>query len=321
MPTVMAFAAPQAAEATATADVTREGHSSRPHDLTRNRESVGPVAVAPLHPSSAPHLTPPPKPEEAPTETLSAGLTAHDLVGLDAFADLPEEMHVQLARSARVEALTPDEEVAGFGVALVLSGEASVCTSIVDTPALQAEGGTLVPSCGTLAEGMPLRVVAGPKGARVAVWDQPAIDEAIRACPWVVDELREVSDRLQAFAGATIGPLGDLEESQLHHVLERLRIQALEPGETIVLSGHPVPGLVVVGAGTVEFFEQEPGPASAAARPGDILFASALLSGQESPATARAATGGALVLIGEHPTLRALFEQFPELLHLLSTEI
>ncbi|AKT36594.1 cyclic nucleotide-binding domain-containing protein [Chondromyces crocatus] len=292
-----------------------------------------PVATAP--PAQVTHDPLPPKtdsptsssgsaprslPDCAPTEQTDA-LTAADLANVDAFADLPEEMHEQLARATRVEQLTMDEEVAGFGVALVLAGEASVCTSIVDTPAIHATPHTLVPSRGTLTEGVPLRVVAGAEGARVAVWDQDTIDIALRTCPWVVDDLREVADRLQAFAGATIGPLGDLDDDQLRHVLERLRVQLLKPGEVFLLSGHPVPGLAIIGAGTVELLEKDDEPPTAAARPGDILFASALLSGQQAPATARAAASGALLLIAEHRTLRSLFEEVPALIQLLSAEL
>jgi hypothetical protein len=282
---------------------------------------------APIQPAVAGAAAPAEKPDteppgEPPTEARppAARLSGQDLADLEAFADLPEEMHEELARAARVEALAAEEEVAGFGVALVLDGEASVCTSIVDTPALHAVARTLVPSRGSLADGMPLRVVAAAAGARVAVWDQSIIDDALRTCPWVVDELRDAADRLQALAGATIGPLGDLNEERLGAMLERLRLQVMHEGDVVVLSGHPMPGLVVVGAGTVELLEDGQESPVGAARPGDLIFAGALLMGQPAPATARAAAGGALLLVGEHRTLRELFEQIPELIPLLSED-
>jgi hypothetical protein len=264
----------------------------------------------------APAEADPPAPEPAAVEAF----TGSDLDQVDTFADLPEEMHEALARSARVDDLAPDEELAGFGAALVLRGKATVCTTIVDTPAHHAVIKTLVPSRGTLAEGIPLRVVAGAGGARVAIWDQAIIDEALRTCPWVLDELRATADLLQALAGATMGPLGELEEEPLHRILSRLGLRCLQPEEPIVYAGNPMPGLVVVGAGTIELVEEKSEQVIGSASSGDLLFAAVLLSGQPAPAIARASASGALVLLGEHPVLRELFESTPELIQLLAQE-
>lgn len=249
-------------------------------------------------------------------------LTGRDLEDVDAFADLPEELHEALASAARVEDLAANEEVSGFGATLVLFNDAMVCSAIVDTPAARASAGTLVPSRGTLAEGIPLRVVAGARGTLVAVWDQATIDDALRACPWVVDELREAADQLQAYCGATIGPLGDLEEELLPSVLEQLSLRHLQPEESVVMSGHPMPGLMVVGGGSVELVEEAEGAVNVVGtlRPGDLVFADALLTGQPAPRTARAAASGALVLLGEHPVLRELFEAAPSLISVLSED-
>jgi hypothetical protein len=299
--------------------------SPRPPAETADTQAQAPLpaAAAPQSPLDAADTEPP---SDTPVDAspgaphAAARLEGGDLAGLEAFADLPEEMHEELARAARVQDLAAEEEVAGFGVALVLEGEASVCTSIVDTPALHAVARTLVPSRGSLADGMPLRVVAASTGARVAVWDQATIDDALRTCPWVVDELRDAADRLQALAGATIGPLGDLNEERLGALLDRLGLQVMHEGTTVVLSGHPMPGLIVVGAGTVELIEDDQEAPIGAARPGDLIFAGALLMGQPAPATARAAAGGALLLVGDHRTLRELFEQIPELIPLLNED-
>ncbi|WP_165373515.1 cyclic nucleotide-binding domain-containing protein [Sorangium cellulosum] len=248
-------------------------------------------------------------------------LTGRELEPIEAFADLPEGMHDELARAAHVGDLAPDEELAVYGAALVLTGSASVCANIVDTPAERAATRTLVPSRGTLQEGIPLRVVADAGGARVAIWDQTTIDNALRTCPWVVDELRGVADRLQALAGATMGPLGELEEPLLRRVLGRLRLRVLEPGEQLIHAGNPMPGLVIIGAGALDLIEERSRQSAGAARPGDLLFASALLAGQPAPSIARAATGGALVLVADHPTLRELFESTPELLTILAQAV
>ncbi|WP_148314461.1 Crp/Fnr family transcriptional regulator [Sorangium cellulosum] len=281
----------------------------------------GTAATVDLDPGLAPDL---PQPEAASASPLAAGaaaLTGRDLEHIEAFADLPEEMHDELALTAHVEDLAPDEELAVYGAALVLSGSAAVCATIVDAPAEHAAIRTLVPSRGTLEEGIPLRIVAGARGARVAIWDQATIDNALRTCPWVLDELRAVADRLQSLAGVTMGPLGELEETLLHRVLGRLRLRSLEPGEPLIHAGNPMPGLVIVGAGTLELVAERTQELAGAARPGELLFASELLGGQPAPAIARAAGTGALVLIADHPALRELFESTPELLSILAQSV
>ncbi|WP_437732913.1 cyclic nucleotide-binding domain-containing protein [Sorangium sp. So ce1335] len=277
----------------------------------------GAIAAIDLDPEIAPDLPQPDAAGAAP----AAALTGRDIEQIEAFADLPEEMHDELAIAAQVGDLAPDEELAVQGAALVLSGSAAVCASIVDVPAERAVIRTLVPSRGTLGDGIPLRVVAGAGGARVAIWDQATIDDALRSCPWVVDELRTVADRLQSLAGATMGPLGELEETLLRRVLGRLRLRALVPGEALVHAGNPMPGLVIIGAGALELVDERSHETTGAARPGELLFASELLGGQPAPSIARAAADGALVLIADHPVLRELFESTPELLSILAQSV
>lgn len=275
----------------------------------------GAIPAIDIDPELAPDL---PQPDgDAP----AAVLTGRDIEQIEAFADLPEEMHDELALAAQVDDLAPDEELAVNGAALVLSGSAAVCASIVDVPAERAAIRTLVPSRGTLEDGIPLRVVAGADGARVAIWDQATIDNALRTCPWVVDELRTVADRLQSLAGATMGPLGELEETLLRRVLGRLRLRPLVPGEPLVHAGNPMPGLVIIGAGALDLVDERSHEIIGAARPGELLFASELLGGQPAPSIARATAGGALVLIADHPVLRELFESTPELLSILAQSV
>ncbi|KYF92259.1 hypothetical protein BE17_31910, partial [Sorangium cellulosum] len=279
--------------------------------------AAGEIAALDIDPEIAPDL-----PQlGAAGATPGAALTGRDIEQIEAFADLPEEMHEELARAAHVGDLAPDEELAVDGAALVLSGSAAVCANIVDMPAERAAIRTLVPARGTLEEGIPLRVVAAAGGARVAIWNQTTIDNALRTCPWVLDELRTVADRLQSLAGATMGPLGELEETLLRRVLGRLRVRGLEPGEQLIHAGNPMPGLVIIGAGALELVDERSHDTLGAARPGELLFASELLGGQPAPSIARAAGGGALVLIADHPVLRELFESTPELLSILAQSV
>src|SRR5262249_14430339 len=143
-----------------------------------------------------PASPPPPPPASPPPPPPAAGLDAAVLEGVEILADLPVDARGRLCSLARGEALGADEEGAGFGGALLVTGSASVCATIVDERVSRAEPGTLVPTRGTFAEAVALRVVAGSSGARVAVWDQTVIDETLRPCPWVLEELAAHADRL-----------------------------------------------------------------------------------------------------------------------------
>jgi hypothetical protein len=239
---------------------------------------------------------------------------------VDAFSDLPPEMQHRLVALARVEALSADEEVSGFGAALLLSGEAAVCATIVDTPACRAVKGTLVPSRGSLAEAVGIRVVAGSQGAKVAIWDQPAIEDALKSCPWVLDELVSRADRIQALAGATMGALGEIDEASRSELLDRLTVHFAQPGESLVEDGGETLGLAIIGGGAVDLGAKG-ATAAQSLHPGELLFARAVLAKQRAPRSAHASASGALVLIGEAKIARELMTSSPPLASLLSDAI
>ncbi len=162
---------------------------------------------------------------------------------------MPRDARVRLAALAKVEVLGADDEVSAFGAALLVDGSGSVCATIVDEPISRAVPGTLVPTRGTLAEAVALRLVAGAGGALVAVWDQPALDEALGACPWVLEELVARADRLQALAGATMGPLGELDEPTRDRLLDRLTVWVARAREVIATEGA---GAALLCVGSVE---------------------------------------------------------------------
>ncbi len=209
-------------------------------------------------------------------------------------------MRIKLASLARVEVLGADEEVSAFGAALLVHGEASVCATIVDERISRAEVGTLVPTRGTFAGAVALRVVAGPAGARVAIWDQSVIDDALRSCPWVLEELVARADRLQALAGATMGPLGELDEPTRDRVLERLVVRVALAQEAVSADGAAA-ALVCVGSVEVST-AGEP----VVVRAGEVLFPRANAEG------AKAGAHGAILLVGDaelaaSPPLSSLF--------------
>jgi hypothetical protein len=235
---------------------------------------------------------------------------------VEELADLPDELQRQLAALARVESLAADEEVAGFGAVLVLEGSVVVCATIVDIPAFEGDAKTLIPGLGTLAEGVPLRVVGGPNGARVAVWMPSSFEPVMKLCPWVLDELRQASDRIQARAGATMGPLEALEDASRQLVLARLSARVLRPQEVITEAGKPMPGLAIVGVGTIELLDGD--QVVGESRPGDALFPDAALMGTTAPQTSRASSGGAILLVASRQIALDLLSQVPPLIEVLS---
>jgi hypothetical protein len=266
-----------------------------------------------------PAPAPPPQPPAPSASPPRPSIEGIPLEEIDAFVDLSSEMHQRLIDLARIEVLASDEEVSSFGAALLLAGDASVCATIVDAPACRATTGTLVPSRGSLSDTIAIRVVAGKTGAKVAVWEQPVIDEALKPCPWIIDELCDRSDRIQALAGATMGALGDVDEASRNVLLDRLKVRVLRPFEVIATAGASMPGVVVIGAGTIELLGSEEQPAKNL-RPGELLFQRAVLEVQPAPCGARAGANGALVLTADAKIAQQLFASVPPLISLLSGE-
>ncbi len=245
----------------------------------------------------------PAEPARGPTARV---LDASALESVEALADVPPETRALLASRARVEVLGADDEVSAFGAALVIEGSSSVSATIVDAPVAHAVAGTLVPTRGTFADAVALRVVAGPDGARVALWDQSVLDEALGSCPWVLEELVGRADRLQALAGATMGPLGELDEASRDGVLDKLVVCVLRAGEAVDAEGIAA---ALVGAGSVEL---SAAGKSVVVRAGEVLFPRV-----EAQDDAKAGAHGTILLVGDAgfaadldagpPSLRSLF--------------
>jgi len=285
---------------------------------------VEPVPAVKVEPPPAVKVEPPPAVKVEPVPAVKsvrppagALIDGVPLDEVDAFVDLPLDMQHRLVALARIEALAADEEVSSFGAALLLAGEAAVCATIVDTPACRAVKGTLVPSRGSLTDAVGVRVVAGAQGARVAIWDQPVIEDALKSCPWVLDELVSRADRIQALAGATMGPLGEVDEAARNELLDRLTVHFAQPQESLVEAGGETLGIVIVGGGVVELSAQG-ATAAQGLHPGEMLFARAVLEGRPAPRSAHAGASGALVLIGEAKIAKELMASSPPLAALLA---
>jgi hypothetical protein len=262
-----------------------------------------------------------PAPSDAPpsAEPLLAGVSLADVRGLQ---DLPEEAQALLIKQARIERLARNDELNGFGVALVLDGWISIMPAIAEVPCARATAGDVVCTWGTLDEAILLSAVAGQDGTAVAVWEKSMLDDATADCPWVADELRLVADRYQTLAGVTMGAMGDrLDESLRAMVTERCEVRALMPGEVLVDKGGVVPGLHIVGAGRIELADGSSSSAEVEDElgPGDFLFAAQVLQGGVAPAVARAGKSGALVLFAERKVAHELLVSVPPLLEIFAT--
>jgi len=242
-----------------------------------------------------------------------------DLSGVDALSDLPDDARDAFASAATVQELGRDEEVSGFALALVVSGTVDLAATIVDSSALTLEEGAVLRARGTIEAAAPMRLVALSERATVATWDEGAVDAAFHACPWVEDELRAAGDRLQALVGATMGPLGDrLDPTLRAEVTSKLAVRALAEHEVFAVRGAPIPGLLVVGAGELELVGDDGTPSGTVLRPGDFLFPGEVLGAAPAPATVRAATGGALILVADRKLAQELLVTCPPLLEVFA---
>ncbi len=214
--------------------------------------------------------------------------------------------------------IATEEEVSHFALALVVDGEIDVSATIVDAPALRLERNSILRSRGTLVPGiaLPPRMRVAD-GALVATWDDAAVDAAFRTCPWVEDDLRAVTDKVQAKAGVTMGPLGErFDQSLREHLLSKLTVRPLAPGEVLVAQGKPTP-IAIVGIG--ELVLTKSGGGEETLGPGDFVFPTQILAHAPAPATAAAGAGGAVVLYGDRSVSQELLMSFPPLLELLAT--
>ena len=238
---------------------------------------------------------------------------------MEALADLPEDARDGFAKAATVQRLAREEEVAGFALALVLEGEVDLAATIVDASAVRLRAGQMVRAKGTIEHVTPVRLVGASEAARVATWDEPAVEAALHGCPWVEDELRAAGDRFQAEVGITLGALGErLDQSLRADLTHRLTLRALAEHEVYATRGKPLPGLLVVGAGELELVDESDRVTGDPLRAGDFVFPTEVLRAAPAPHTVRAAKGGALVLFAERGVAQELLVTCPPLLEIIA---
>jgi CRP-like cAMP-binding protein len=109
-----------------------------------------------------------------------------------------------------------------------------------------------------------------------------------------------------------------LDESLRTLAIERLETRILQPNEVLASAGLPVPGMVIVGVGTVELDDDGGEQARDRLLPGDFLFATEVLGSEAAPATARAGARGAVVLFGGRAVAHELLLTCPPLLEIFA---
>lgn len=272
-----------------------------------------PVEAPPAAETSPTEVEPAPS-EPAPAEAAAAPL---DLDDVEAFADLPDDARTDFAAAATIHALAEGEEIGTFALAYVVSGSFDVAATVVDAPAVRLADGAVLRARGTTDENVPIRFIcATPRGV-LATWSDASVDEAFRTIPWVEDDLRAAADRVQTLVGITIGPLGErLDVSIREEIVGRLTMRPLVAGELVVQEGEPVPGLLLVGIGELELVKDD--EVVGAVGSGDFLFPTEVLGAGSAPSTARAGSGGALVMFGDRRIAQELLVTCPPLLEVFA---
>lgn len=239
-----------------------------------------------------------------------------DLSAVDALSDIPDDEREAFAAQASFHDLATDEDVHGFALALVISGEVDVVATVLDA-AEHIAPGTVLRARGTNEKGFELRLVCRSASARVATWPAAPVAAAFASCPWVEDDLRIATDRLQALVGITSGPLADrLDESLRQEVVKKMTTRALAPHEVLVKKGEPVPGAFLVGVGGLETVEGE--AVTGDIEVGDFVFPTAVLGAGAAPATVRAPIDGAVILYADRKATQELLVTCPPLLEILA---
>jgi hypothetical protein len=167
-------------------------------------------------------------------------------------------------------------------------------------------------------EAGPLRLIADSAQTHVVTWSEEKMTQAMRDCPWVVDDLRLLADRFQAHASAGLGPLGErLDDALRAAVYERLTVRVLSPQESIAERGKPLKGLFVVAVGELNVSSDS--VTHRPIRPGEFLFPSCVIGAEPAPHDVKAGPKGGLVLFATRPVAHELMMSVPPLLEILAS--
>jgi hypothetical protein len=263
-------------------------------------------------PAPAPSPLPPPSSEEGQPPSVD-GLSFESV---EALADLPEEAQSELSRTGQLLVLASGQQlVLSEGAALITRGTAHVTLMHSDVSAARVGAGAVIAARGSVEAG-PLRLIADSAQTHVVTWSEEKLTQAMRDCPWVVDDLRLLADRFQAHASAGLGPLGErLDDALRAAVYERLQVRVLAPGEVIAERDKPLKGLFVVAVGELEVSSAR----NRSLRPGEFVFPGCVIGAEPAPHDVKAGPKGSLVLFATRPVAHELMMSVPPLLEILAS--
>ena len=270
--------------------------------------------------TSAPPAPPPPAPSPLPPPSSDEGqppsVDGLSFESVEALADLPEEAQSELSKSGQLLVLASGQRlVLSEGAALITRGTAHVTLMHSDVSAARVGAGAVIAARGSVEAG-PLRLIADSAQTHVITWSEEKLTQAMRDCPWVVDDLRLLADRFQAHASAGLGPLGErLDDALRAAVYERLQVRVLAPGEIVAERDKPLKGLFVVAVGELEVSS----PRNRALRPGEFVFPGCVIGAEPAPHDVRAGPKGSLVLFATRPVAHELMMSVPPLLEILAS--
>jgi hypothetical protein len=285
-------------------------------ELARLLAPHSPMAKGVRAPALAVLPVPSPLPQPSSEEGQPPSVDGLDFQSVEALADLPEDAQAELAASGQLLSLTSGQEVVLHeGAALITRGTVHVTLTYSDVSAARVGAGAVVAARGSVEAG-PLRLIADSAQTHIVLWTEEKMTQAMRDCPWVVDDLRLLADRFQAHASAGLGPLGErLDDALRAAVYERLQVRVLSPEESVAERGKPLKGLFVVAVGELNISDVAHRPI----RPGEFLFPSCVIGAEPAPHDVKAGPKGGLVLFATRPVAHELMMSVPPLLEILAS--
>ncbi len=283
---------------------------SEPAPVTPDLESE-PVPRSYGEPPASPHA-PQPAPVAGITEMGPEALSPLDLEGIATLAAATPDERERLVAKARVILCADGVELPECGLALVLEGEVTATLDENGSVIVRVGPGGLMCRRGTLdlATGVHLEVTAAD--STIALWSEAALSASV--AEEALDALRAQGDRLLAWTCLARSALAArLHDDVRLRLFERFTPRALAPGAELLAGGQPVPGILLVGDGsvTIDGVQQIVGT-------GEFVFPEATLSAARAPATARAGGQGAVVLASDRKTTQELWATEPLLLELVA---
>ena len=295
------------------AEELKEESAEEPSDHVDEALDASPPEPVPAQDQNKPDVpeqTAPPAETPPDIEPPAILLGEVSLSAVESFADLPRPTLAALRDAATMVELGAEEEASSTGVLLVLDGSAVVCATVSDAAARHLAVGAVASAIATRSDATRTRVVA-ITSAKLATWDRTTLDDILKSAPWAIEELAKSGDRLAAFAGSTMGPLGDLDEGSRMAAFERMTARTLKPRESFVAAGSELPGLTVVGSGALILTDGRE------FETGDVVLPEFALEGGEVPWDIAAGDDGAIVLSANRMGTVELFSVLPSLLELL----